>query len=1164
MSASAPSAAPTGPKAEATRRQSDASHPAYSAWVSANAGSGKTHVLARRVIRLLLAGTPPGRILCLTYTKAAAANMANRVLAILGRWVRLDDAALDAAIRETVDTAPDAAMRARARRLFAAALETPGGLKIQTIHAFCGALLHRFPFEADVAAGFGELDEVGRQELMARIRTDLVVAAARAPSSALGQAVARLTEEVSDSGLVELLDAAVALRARILPLGETPAARSAAVARVLGIAPGLSVAAVEADMLESPHLPRSEWPAAAAELCASDKATDRTRGEDIAAAAAAPDAASARFAWRKVFFGSEGPRSDRNLCTKGFADRAPALAARLRDERDRLAALEDSARAARALERTDAALTLAAEACRRYEAEKAARGLLDFDDLITKAARLLAEQPTFVQYKLDQGIDHVLVDEAQDTSPEQWRVVSGLASDFFAGAGAREGVSRTIFVVGDEKQSIFSFQGADPRAFGAMRATFERKAGRDAFRRVELPHSFRSAPGVLEAVDRIFSRAEAHDGLTLDAGPPVHAAIRADAPALVEIWPTTRPAPQPEPDNWRRPLDEAPSDDPVERLARRIAGFIRAGIATGLAMPSRQGRPMRAGDVLVLVRRRGRLFEAVIRALKELKDDQVQVAGADRLVVAEHIAALDLMALGDALVSPDDDLALASVLKSPLFGLDDADLMALCPARGGRLADALAAATDPRHLAAAARLAGWRMEALALRPFDFYARVLGRDGGRRAVLARLGPEAADVLDEFMALARTYEATEPPSLAGFLAFLRRGGAETKRDMESGRNEVRVMTVHGAKGLEAPLVILADTVDMPRARVSGGLLTVPGADGDVPVLAPRKTEDPQALATARATAAARELEEYRRLLYVALTRAEDAVIVCGAETRAAGKDKSHARPEGCWYDLVRDALEPDAELKPALGFEGEVLRWRKGPGLAIAVPAAPAPAPDGEARALPAFAGPPPVEPAPRILRPSSAAAALPPGAAVPTAHEGLAPLVRGDLVHRLLAGLPEIAPAERAAAGMRLLRHAADGVPEALLAPVLEEALAVLGHAPLADLFGAGSRAEVPVVGRLPASDGGDFAVSGRIDRLAVTEERILVADFKTDRTPPARAEDIGETYVAQLAVYGALLSRVFGGRPCEARLIYTAGPLVHVLPPERLAAARARLALTSA
>ncbi|MEP9376078.1 double-strand break repair helicase AddA [Aquabacter sp. CN5-332] len=1141
----------TGPIAEATRRQGDASAPGRSAWVSANAGSGKTHVLAQRVIRLLLAGTPPGRILCLTYTKAAAANMANRVLSILGRWVSLGDAALDAEILRTEGRIPTPELRALARRLFAAALETPGGLKIQTIHAFCGGLLHRFPFEAGVAAGFRELDDAGRLDLMARIRAELIVEATQKPESPLGIALARLMDERSDASVDALLEAAVALRAQILPLAEDTSGRRTRIARVLGLAPGTTRGSVEAEMLESYNLPRSEWASVAAFLMSGSQ-TDADLGRALAAADAARHQSEALAAYLSVFLTDKGePRS--RFITKALRAQEPDLTAHLDLEKERIAGLMDTLRAAAILERTEAALTLGAAAATRYEAAKGARGLLDFDDLIERTANLLKRVPaSFVHLKLDKGIDHVLVDEAQDTSPRQWEVVEGLVSDFFAGEGARAGLTRTLFVVGDEKQSIFSFQGADPRAFGAMHGRVARAAGEDAFRDISLPHSFRSAPGVLEAVDQIFARESAHAGLVVDGAPPPHAAIRADAPALVEIWPTVTPAPKPKMDDWRRPLDEVPTDDPVNILARRIAAFVKWGITERLAIPARQGRAMQARDVMILVRRRGKLFEAVIRALKGTTG--VEVAGADRLVVADHIAALDLMALGDALLSPDDDLALAGVLKSPLFGFTDDDLMALCPGRAGRLRGAMAG--DARWAGALERLAQWGTEAPLLRPFDFYARVLGRDGGRRAMLARLGPEAGDVLDEFMALARTYEASEPATLAGFLAFLRRGGAETKRDMESGRDEVRVMTVHGAKGLEAPIVILADTVDTPRARIQGGLLPVADEDGAlVPVLAARKDDDPSALARARAEAAAREGEEYRRLLYVALTRAEDAVIVCGAETRVAGKDKPHARAEGCWYDLVNDALAGDATTVSSSYAEGDVLRWRREDHFPPSTRAHVAPAEVRSSPVLLSAVAPP----SPRLrLRPSRAPRAEGEAKAAP-APAAMDPILRGDLMHRLLAGLPGQPPESWHAAGLRLLQQAAGSLSPALHEELLAEALGVLGHAPIAELFGAGSVAEVPVVGRWRLPDGREIDVSGRIDRLARRDGRVVLADFKTDRVPPADPADIGGSYVSQLALYAAALRRAMPGGSVEAMVIYTRGPLVHRIPPHRLAAALAEL-----
>ena len=1144
--------------AEATRRQGEASHPAVSAWVSANAGSGKTHVLAQRVIRLLLTGVPPGRILCLTYTKAAAANMANRVLSILGRWVTLTDAELDAEIARTDHRPPTPDLRALARRLFAAALETPGGLKIQTIHAFCGGLLHQFPFEAGVAAGFRELDDVARMDLMARIRTELIVDGSGAPDGALGQALSRLMEEMSDASVDALLEAAVAARAQILPLAEDASARRARVAQVLGVPPGTTRAGVEAEMLNSPHLPRSEWASVAASLSTSDKATDQKRAAAFSAAAAASAPAEMLAAYLDIFLKSDGnPRSDRDLLTKGAREAFPSLALRMDAERDRIAALQDLQRATVVLERTEAALTLGAAACARYEAEKAARGVLDFDDLINRSADLLHRVPaSWVHFKLDRGIDHVLVDEAQDTSPNQWKVVQGLISDFFSGSGARPDAVRTLFVVGDEKQSIFSFQGADPRTFGAMHTRVAGEVGAEGFRDVQLPHSFRSAPGVLEAVDAVFAQEDARAGLTSGNQKPTHAAIRADAPAQVEIWPTVTPPPKPKVDDWRRPLDEVPGDDPVNVLARRIAGFVRSGIQQRFAIPSRKGRPMQARDVLVLVRRRGKLFEAIIRALKSAGGG-VEVAGADRLVVADHIAALDLMALGDALLSPDDDLALAGVLKSPLFGFTDTDLMTLCPEREGRLGTVLAARTEPVWREAQARLDRWRGEAPLLRPFDFYARVLGRDGGRRAMLARLGAEAADVLDEFMALARAYEGGEAATLAGFLAFLRRGGAETKRDMESGRDEVRVMTVHGAKGLEAPIVILADTVDVPKSRTAGGLLTVIAADGSpVPVLAARKSDDPAALTQARADAAAREGEEYRRLLYVALTRAEDAVIVCGAEGRVAAKDKPHARAEGCWYDLVLNALAPDAHPVSAPYGDGDVLRWRRAGDFAVSV----LPAPVAVAGATPHTLVFPPYEP-PRAARPVRPSHSAPREGEAKSARgpvesaEALDPILRGDLVHRLLAGLADVSATERGAAGQRMLDHAAAPLSPIQHQSLLDEALGVLGHAALADLFGAGSVAEVPVVGRWTSTTGRAVTVSCRLDRLAVRGDALLLVDFKTDRIPPADPQDIGAAYVSQIALYGEVLRRAFPGKTVEARIVYTRGPRIHRLAPDRLAAA---------
>src|SRR5690606_11404980 len=345
---------------------------------------------------------------------------------------------------------------------------------------------------------------------------------------------------------------------------------------------------------------------------------------------------------------------------------------------------------------------------------------------------------------------------------------------------------------------------------------------------------FRSATGVRQAVDAVFARPMAHIGLSSgEQRAPAHEAIRTSAPALVELWDPEK-ADGDEPDGlaWDAPLNARSETSPIVRLAQRIAKAVKHWTDGGLAIQDRATGRLRtpnAGDVIVLVRRRGPLFDAVLQALKKA---DVPVAGADRLQLSEHIAVMDLMALGDALLCEPDDLALACALKSPLFGLGEDDLFTLAHGRTGSLAASLVKqASGNEHFAEVARkIARWRAEAAALRPFDFYSRVLGRDRGRALMLARLGHEAADAIDEFLARALAYERTETPSLASFLHFLRRAGTEVKRDLEVESDAVRVMTVHGAKGLEAPLVILADTTTIPDGRGTR-LHDLPGSEAFV---------------------------------------------------------------------------------------------------------------------------------------------------------------------------------------------------------------------------------------------------------------------------------------------------------------------------------------------
>jgi ATP-dependent helicase/nuclease subunit A len=1124
--------------------QIDASDPAASAWVAANAGSGKTHVLAQRVIRLMLDGADPAKILCLTFTKAAAANMANRIFDTLAKWIALDNDALDQAIEDLEGKEPSRARRERARRLFAQALDTPGGLKVQTIHAFCTRLLHQFPFEADVAARFTVLEERAENDLLARLRLAVLLDAAATPEGPLGRALSTAITVATDRTFAEAIDEAIRARDRLtawIARAGSIVNAMAELSLLLGIGPHDMVDEVEAAMVESPILPASEWAAVAATM-KQGATTDRERADNLAAAAVA--AGTMRVdRYLQVFFNAdETPRQ--RLVTKAVQTNAPGLVERLCEEQKRLVGLVARRRAVRARERTAALVTVADAVLGRYRAEKDRRGLLDYDDLIDKTLALMNKvDAAWVHYKLDLGIDHVLIDEAQDTSPKQWEIVKRLAAEFTAGEGARS-VSRTIFAVGDEKQSIFSFQGAAPGEFAAARLHFQH-AHRETeidFVPCRFSHSFRSGVNVLGAVDKVFARSEIFASITTDTDGIVHSALPDASPGLVEIWPLMEAEKRPEIEGWDAPFDQVSEENPQMKLAKRIAAQVAALRARGC----------RAGDVLVLVRQRGPLFEAIIRTLKNAG---IPVAGADRLVLTEHIAVMDLMVLADALLLPDDDLALATVLKSPLFGFDDAQLFEIAYARTTSLRTALAG--NPTFADTAARLDALAEAARHDTPFAFYARLLGAQQGRRKILARLGSEAADALDEFLNLALAYETSEAPSLQGFVAWLRAATTVVKRDMDVAREEVRVMTVHGAKGLEAPIVILADTTTRPAGPRDPRLLALPrtGVPPDTPdclVWAGTMATDVGPIGAARERARMAASDEYRRLLYVAMTRTAEHLIVCGAQGL-------NGKPRSCWYDLVCDALWEEAIEGPGDHGSGAVRRWYKTPpavraSLAAAAADAAIEIPAWLTRPAPAEAG------SERALSPSSAFEGARLAARLESAGAAQRQaLSRGRIVHRLLQGLPDIPPERRLAAARRHLAGAAEFT-EAEREEMIAEAMALLDDPIFAPLFAPGTRAEIPIVGRLARAGKADLMVSGQIDRLAVTPDAILIADYKTDRPAPHRLTDIPKSYVAQLALYGAVLRQLYRDREVRAALVWTEVPAVIELPTDALDAALAALA----
>lgn len=1114
----------SGARDRANAEQLQASDPRVSAFVAASAGSGKTKLLTDRLLRLMLGGAKPERIQCLTFTKAAAAEMALRLQRTLGKWVTLDDVSLARELR-ALDVEPSGKVLRDARALFAIVLDLPGGMRIGTIHAFCQSLLRRFPLEAALSPHFSLVDDRDAADALTEARESML-ARASAPEmqDALG-ILAGLASADQFGRHVAALQGELPRLEAALKLGD---ALQEAQRRALGV-----TAKTKSDVIAGAINWQSERGLREAALIVQ-KLGSRTcaeRAERILGWLGL-EAAERQECWEKwcsEFLTKDGkPCAASRFVNKVLHDKQPELAQHFLTECDRILDVIDAGLALRVASVSAALMTLARPVLESYSAHKEASGLLDYDDLIGRTSHLLVDPgAAWVLYKLDGGLDHLLLDEVQDTAPAQWKIAHALTDEFFAGEAARD-VERTVFAVGDRKQSIYSFQGADidefDRSHGLLRRRVE-AAGRK-WQEATLDVSFRSTRPVLELVDHVFANPRAAMGVVNDGETLTHYADRAGHAGSVELWPLTPLPDAPEPQPWTVPEQNHGLTSAPQLLAETLAQWIAREVG-GSVMLESKGRPLVPGDVMVLVRRRNDFGRALVRALKSLN---VPVAGLDRLMLTEQPAVQDLMALADSLLLPQDDLTFACLLTSPLGGLSDDSLMELAIGRSGPLWEALRARANERPDWQAA----WTFFASLLSRVDYvtphalFVEALGPLGGRARLFARLGPEAAEPVDELLNAALAFVQIHPPSLQGFLHWLRRSGAEVKRESEAAGSLVRVMTVHGAKGLQAPLVILPDTTALPPEDRSILWATDPATRTEVPIWSPRREVRCAAAQRLRDDAAVRRMAEHNRLLYVALTRAEDRLVVCGWQTR-------RALDEACWYRLV----EAGFEALPA-AMDGDVKRYAT-PQL-VEPRRAEATGHAQSIVALPDWLGrAPPAEPGrPQRLapsRPENAELGPVPAAASPLAARDNRRFQRGKQIHTLMQHLPELPPERWREAARSWLGDDA----------LVGETLAILNHPELGPLFGPGSRAEVPLTGVI-----GSSVIGGLIDRLVVLPDRVLIADFKTNRRPPTQIEDTPVLYLRQMAAYRAVLRDIFPDRAIVCALVWTQSAQVVILPDELL------------
>jgi len=1100
---------------EATKRQVQAAMPGFSTWLSANAGSGKTRVLTDRVARLLLEEVEPQHILCLTYTKAAASEMQNRLFKRLGVWAMQDADALTKELRDLgVDRTIDKDELRKARTLFARAIETPGGLKIQTIHSFCASLLRRFPLEAGVSPQFTEMDERAANLLRAEIVEEM------ADSKHIA-AVDALAAHYSDSDFSRLT-AEIAKHRNALG-GEVDAA---AIWEMFGLKPNVNKAGIVSSVVLGGET-------ALFRGLLSALRGGSTNDQKAATKLEAVDTANIKYAdlavLESVFLMGSGAKEPftakiGSFPTKVTRDALGAQIDQLNDLMGRVETARKSRVALNAAEKTHALYQFAHAFLPQYEARKQQKGWLDFDDLIDLTAKLLNDSyvAQWVLFRLDGGIDHILVDEAQDTSPRQWDVIKQLAQEFTTGKGAQSEKVRTIFAVGDQKQSIYSFQGADPAEFDRMQDYFKGQMAQvDApFQAKQLEHSFRSADPILRLVDYTLQGYADH-GL---GGEIKHRTSKSNMPGRVDLWPVVEMSKEPEKKNWFDPTDKLADNHETVVLAEQVAQNIKEMCRGGAQIPEEIGntdayslRPITEGDFLILVRRRSKLFHEIIRACKKAG---LAIAGADRLKIGAELAVKDLTALLAFLATPEDDLSLACALRSPLFGWSEQDLFDLAHKRPEKtyLWAALRNRSDeyPETLA---MLNALRKDADYLRPFELLERVLTRFSGRKNLLARLGVEAEDGIDALLSQAMNFERMDVPSLTGFISWLEAEEVEIKRQIDGASDRIRVMTVHGAKGLESPIVILPDTASW-RLDIKDQIY--PAENGGV-MWQINKDNCPDEVTVAREKLRNGAEQERLRLLYVAMTRAEKWLIVCGA-----GKlDKD----EKSWHTMIETGMKT-AHAEPFRFASGMGLRSQFGEWDELG--AAPELPKVKTGSILPEWT-------VKHAATPRRAAKTIAPselGGAKALAGEGSGlseqeAMERGNHIHLLLEHLSNNPEPD----WQRLATALLTNISEPDFSSIYSEAIGVLKNPDLAYVFEGNTLAEVPVTASLNDLDG--QRIHGIIDRLVIFPDRILAIDFKSNAIVPPTSDAVPDGLLRQLGAYSAALEQVYPNHRIETAILWT-------------------------
>ncbi|MBY0281766.1 MAG: UvrD-helicase domain-containing protein [Alphaproteobacteria bacterium] len=1048
--------------------QALAANPNASCWVSASAGTGKTKVLIDRLLNLLLMGTAPESILCITFTKAAAIEMQNRLTAKLQEWAIFDEDSLQKDLQKLTNQPISKEALERAHQLLFHVIDTPGGIRIQTIHSFCQSLLQRFPLEAAIDPSFTLLEGDEVYDLLKKAYYQVL----KTQDPELQGFLEHIATSMSDYHFEGLLKSIQSQRGQF--------------GKLLATYQNLQdyKAALESFLKTTENIPSKDVKA----LQQAAKILFEQGKPELEEALSSDDYSH--------FFLTQDGQIRKKLVSKDIQTDFPDTYKTLEEEASRLFREKEQQKNQAIIHSTLAFMHLTEAIFQNYQTEKKQEGLLDFEDLIASTNALLGRPgiSEWVFYKLDNALDHILIDEAQDTSPDQWMIISKLIESFLT----PEKPYRTLFVVGDIKQSIYSFQGAEPLLFATLRHTFEEKtkALKQDWMNIELHTSFRTTPAILEIVDKTFNTCTS--GIKFLSETILHTPYREDHPGVIELLPLVKGEEIDSKENsWPLPLFQQDSTSQHAELAKQITVKIKNLLESPEILPSTNART-KPGDILILVRKRSELVPALIQ---NLKHHHIPVAGADRLQISEHIAVMDLLALGKFLCLPQDDYSLACVLKSPLinngYGISEEELFTLCHMRPGSLWQSLGEhAPKTQIFEKAYEFLKNLLSQIDLKsPHSLFHNVLRHTENQ--FIARLGSECQEVLEEFLNLAFLFGEKNPPTLQGFMNHIETTQSEIKRSPSgSKQNQVRIMTIHGAKGLQSPIVILADSTDQPSLQNENFLW-----HEDLFLLKPAQKKESTTIADLKASALKKLEEENNRLFYVALTRPEDRLYIAGIQ-----KNK-----EENWYNTLKTILSPLALTTAEEGLVYQPIPSLIGNEVLL----------ESETSIqTPKWLFEKP------LLLPIS----------LKEKQVKTEAMRRGDLIHKLFEILPTLSGDLKKSAERWIEKQKHKNV---LKPDDLEKTLSILNHPEYAHFFKDDSLAEVAITHQ---------NAQKRIDRLLVTKDTVIILDYKTTVNPPLSPEDVSKDYQVQLYEYADIMQKIYKNHQIRTFLLWTEGPHLMEIP----------------